>query len=307
MHMTLLVDGISGRCPVHHEKTYPLVTDQASGRIILSKTSQRSIDLSWICRTVGAELGTLLHEYWDVCGREQLEWQCYAHLMAQCGRCPRPLTDLEPVDHNTTRIGSFGFGGPRAGIARHQINRRRPAVEYPASLPPPLTAERLSSSPSTGVSAGRPEPTSADRQRGSTEQTKMTANQAGANREAAAAIAETPERASAELLRQQVLAMQAQLAEQARMLVTSQQTVRALEARQAEGADADQLQASLRQRDDVIRRLTAQIERLSDQPTPPAFQSPMAACPEWATPCRHGRTCRNKDDPNHAMALWHPP
>ena len=307
MHMTLLVDGISGGRPAHHEKTYPLVTDQASGRIILSKTPQSSRDLSWICRTVGAELGTLLHEYWDICGREQLEWQCYAHLMAQCGRCPRPLTDLGPVDNNTTRIGGFGFGGPRTGIARHQINRRRPDVEYPASLPPPLTAERLSASPATGVSVGRPEPTSASRERGSTEQTTKTTIQAGTIPKAAAAITEIPERASAELLRHQVSAMQAQLDEQARMLLASQQTIRALEERQAEGADADQLRASLRQRDEVIQRLTAQIERLSENLSPFAFQSPMAACPEWATPCHHGRTCRNKGDPSHAMALWHPP
>jgi len=56
------------------EKSYPLVTDQELGRIILSNTSsQVSGDIEWICRTVGAELGTLLHEYWNVCGREQLE------------------------------------------------------------------------------------------------------------------------------------------------------------------------------------------------------------------------------------------
>ena len=298
MRMTLQVDGISGGRPAHQEKTYPLVTDQASGRIILSNTAQTFRDVSWICRNVGAELGTLLHEYWDVCGREQLEWQCYAHLMAQCGRCPRPLTDLGSVDHNTTRIGSFGFGGPSTGIAPHQINRRRPTVEYPASLPPPLATERLSAIPATGVSGGRPEPASAEREHGSTEQT-TTANQAAAKPETVAAIAETPERASADLLRQQVSAMQAQLTEQARMLTASQQTILALEERQVEGVDVAQLRASLRQRDEVIRRLTEQIERLSHQP--------MAACPDWATPCCHGRTCRNKGDPSHAMALWHPP
>ena len=157
MKMTLLQNGSTGDHSRSNtrEKSYPLVTDQESGRIILSSTGSRvSGDNEWICRTVGAELGTLLHEYWTVCGREQLEWQCYAHLMTQCGRCPRPVAELEPVDRNTSRIGNFGYGGPRASVGRHQISRKRPVVEFPASLPPPLKTEKLTASPAIGANGG---------------------------------------------------------------------------------------------------------------------------------------------------------
>jgi len=224
--------------------------------------------------------------------------------MTQCGRCPRPVAELEPADHNTSRIGNFGYGGPQASVGRHQISRKRPAVEFPASLPPPLKTEKLTASPAIGVSGGRPEPASADvhatksSDGGGTQPTQACplAGAAGASK-----IADTPEHASADLLRQQVAALQAQLAEQAKMLNASQQTIRALEERQADGEDADQLRASLQQRDQVIQRLNEQVQRLAQQPVEPA------TCPPWATPCRHGRDCANRADPSHAMALWHPP
>jgi hypothetical protein len=312
MSMKLRVDG--DRRSLQKERTYPLVTDQDSGRIILSRVgSARNVE--WVCRQVGAELGTLMHEFWEVCGREQLEWQCYAHLMAQCGRCPKPLRELGEVGHNA-RIGSFGYGGPRSGrLAGHQINRKRPAVEFPASLPPPLKTEKLMASPPTGGDrGGRPENAVPLAHGSRTEDKKATEAAAGAGAGAAAAaaaapIADTPAHVSAELLRQQVSALQAQLAEQARMLDASQQTIRALEEHQADGEDADQLRASLQRRDDVIRRLNAQVERLSEQaapPTPAAAAAAAPVCPEWATPCRHGARCLHRGDPAHAMALWHP-
>ena len=208
--------------PVAHERCYPLITDQATGRIILSRPSRRP---SWVCRVVGAEIAVLLHEFWDMCDQRTLEWTAYAHLMQQCGERPRPLGDLVPIEHDSARI-SFGYGGGCGGVARHQINRGRPAIEFPASLP--AVADPLPTAPGVGGA-------------GVTVQPGPGADAGGA----ANAIADTPEQASAMLLRRQVAALQAQLAQQAQLLEASQ--------------------AAVLQKDIEIRGLAAEVEKLSDR------------------------------------------
>ena len=79
-------------------------------------------------------------------------------------------------------------------------------------------------------------------------------------------IGDIPDNASAQLLRQQVTALQAQMSKQARMLEISQRTVSALEARQMEApAGMDELRSNLQQRDDEIRDLHTQVQRLTEQ------------------------------------------
>lgn len=289
--MTLLVPGRPDS--IEAEKTYPLVTDQSSGRVIVSRQSTENVD--WVCRHVGAELGTMLYELWEVCDQRTLEWTAYAHLMAQCGRRPRALKDLEPIVHDTARIESMGYGGGGRGLAGHQIRRGRPRVQFPASLPPPLDLDRLPSSPATGGSGGRPAPSSTKNSAQTSTEPKTKAAIT------AASIADTPEHVSADLLRQQVASLQAQLAEQARMLQTSQQTITALEARQEVGETAEQLRATIVRDSETIRRLADQVERLSQQP------EPEETCPVWASPCRDGATCAHRGDATHSMAFWHPP
>ena len=101
------------------------------------------------------------------------------------------------------------------------------------------------------------------------------------------------------MLRRQVAALQEQLADQAELLDARQRTISALEAARTDGEDVDQLRATLQRRDDTIRELSAQVERLTERPP--------ESCPAWATPCRDGARCPLRGDAAHAMTWWHPP
>merc|ERR1712166_1046656 len=133
----MLTVGLDGMQTISKSRNYSIITDQESGRIILSR--QRAGDAPAVCRCLARQLSGLLAEMHASSGEAVFEWNAYAFLMRHCGLQPQPLAVLDR-NNDRDRIGGFyrpsGSGGPRARTGGPMLGTG-PRFSFPASLPKP--------------------------------------------------------------------------------------------------------------------------------------------------------------------------
>jgi hypothetical protein len=204
------------RPPLEKMRSYHCITDQDSGRIVLS--SQRAQDLPALCHSLGNQLSGLLAEMHDASGARVLEWNAYAFFMRKCGLQPRPLSvhtsSTGRIDGFYRGVRSYGRGG------RHTVGRC-PRFSFPASLPPPSkTTERPPIPARQHVQQHRQHAWQQQQQQ--QQQTPTLVTRDGEAREPSTTDPTA-------ILQQQVAALQAQLAQQQEMLAVGRETIHALE------------------------------------------------------------------------------
>lgn len=209
--LSVAADGMQN---VSNVRNYGIITDQGSGRIIMS--SRRAHDAPAVCRCLARQLSGLLAEMHASCGETVFEWNAYAFLMRHCGLSPKPLVVLDSSNEHD-RIDGFyspsGSGGSRARIGGRPTMGTGPRFSFPASLPQPA---ELQVPPSLPLRTGQ------------------TWNPGGRNTNPTAITREgdAQELGTTDptaLLQQQVTALQAQLAQQQAILAASRDTIAALE------------------------------------------------------------------------------